>query len=204
MNLKENIERINELILNEQSIDWDDSIDVISAVIDGVPGLGNIFSAAIDLSHTISYLMRFYSADSDEEKIEYATLSFITLLGTFIPVGGNSLPIMARQGLKRVFSKTPDEILLIAKKLGLYNKAIFLLKKTKWKYSLLLVLAKILGSELSEQLTIVSDKLYKLYQKLLDNNLLKFARAVKSFYDLLIELRDDSSIALELSKDPQL
>ena len=95
MNLQENISRIKQVMgIKEQipdsrfapigydskstkstktdlsSLSSDDLVDVISAAIDGVPGLGNLISLGIDLVHALSYLTRFYFSSNDEEKIE--------------------------------------------------------------------------------------------------------------------------------------
>lgn len=183
----------------------DDTVDVISALIDAVPGIGNLVSAGIDIVHTLSYLVRLFYAKSEDEKIEYATLALVTLGATFIPVGGNSLPIMARQSIKQIIRKTPQEIFILAKKLGLYDKTVILLSKSKWKYSILLALARIVGGELSEFLTYVSKMLHNLYKKL--QGIPKLESAAKSVLILLSfvsELSADADIAIKLVKEPTL
>ena len=149
-----------------QSLNIDDTIDIVSAVIDGIPGIGNLVSAGIDVIHTISYAIRFYFANELNKKIEYGTLSFITLGATFIPIEGNSLPIIARRGISSVLKETPAELLKLAKKLGIYNGVVILLKKEPWKYNILLALCKIFGSKISENLIVVNQKLSKIYDKI--------------------------------------
>ena len=183
----------------------DDTIDVISALIDAVPGIGNLVSAGIDVTHALSYLVRLFYAKSEDEKIEYATLALVTLGATLIPVGGNSLPIMARKSVKQILSQTPGEILAIAKKLGLYNKTMFILSKGKWKYSILLALARIVGGELAEFLTYVSKMLRNLYKKL--QNIPKLESAAKSVLSLLSfvsELSSEADVAIKLVQEPTL
>ena len=166
----------------------DDLVDIISGLIDGVPGIGNLISAGIDISHALSYGVRFYYAKDDDEKIEMATLGVITLGAATLPVAGNALPIIARQGVKTVLRKTPQEILLIAKKLGIYKQTVFLLSKTKWKYNLILVLAKIFGYELIESLTTVVKYIKDLMSKI---NNYDIKRALKSLLDILSDILSD-------------
>lgn len=223
MNLQENIHRIKEMMaIDEQipdsrflgkqdgmknisSLSVDDTVDVISAVVDGVPGLGNLISLGIDLIHTLSYVVRFSYSKTDEEKIEFATLAFITLGSSFIPVGGNSLPIIARQGVKSVLSKTPKEILMIAKKYGLYNGTTFFLQKGRWKYSLLLLLARIIGDELAEFLNLVTQKLNTIYDKIKNVQSLKNISAmVLKLVVLVKELSEHADVAIQLVKTNQI
>ena len=181
------------------NLDNDDKIDVISGIIDGFPGIGSLISAGIDVLHTISYCVRFFNTgDSDvNKKIEYGTLTFITIGATFMPVVGNSLPIIARQGVKTVLKQTPESILLIAKKLGVYNKTIVLLRKKPWKYGLLLVLCKIVGGELLEKLTFVSQKLGDMYNELKNYKIL--SEPILNFKTTIDELISDVPIGLKLS-----
>jgi len=179
----------------------DDLVDVISGIIDGVPGIGNLISAGIDVSHALSYGVRFYYAKDDDEKIEMGTLGVITLGAAALPVAGNALPIVARQGVKSVLRKTPQEILLIAKQLGLYKQTVFLLSKIKWKYNLILVLAKIFGYELIESLTKVVKYVRDLMLKINNSDI---KRALKSLLELLNDILSDvNSIntAIKISKN---
>jgi sulfur relay (sulfurtransferase) DsrC/TusE family protein len=179
----------------------DDLVDVISGIIDGVPGIGNLISAGIDVSHALSYGVRFYYAKDDDEKIEMGTLGIITLGAAALPVAGNALPIIARQGVKTVLRKTPEEILLIAKKLGIYKQTVFFLSKTKWKYNLILVLAKIFGYELIESLTKVVKYVRDLMLKINNSDI---KRALKSLLELLNDILSDVNsinIAIKISKN---
>lgn len=224
MNLQENILRIKEMMnIQEQipdsrfappvdnrieslpTLGIDDTIDVVSALIDVVPGLGNLVSAGIDVTHALSYIIRFFYTDNQDEKIENATLALVTLGATLIPIGGNSLPILARQSVKQIVRKTPQEIFILAKKLGLYNKTVILLSKSKWKYSILLALARIVGGELAEFLTAITKKLTDIYTKIKDVSRLKtVANAVLSLINLISELAQDANVAVELTKTNQL
>ena len=170
------------------TLSLDDLVDIISGIIDGVPGIGNLISAGIDVSHALSYGVRFFYAKDDDEKIEMSTLGIITLGAAALPVAGNALPIIARQGVKAVLRKTPQEILLIGKKLGLYKQTILLLSKTKWKYNIILVLAKIFGYEMVESLTKVVKYVRDLMLKIKNSEI---KRALKSLLELLNDILSD-------------
>ena len=185
--------------LKDMSVD--DLVDIISGIIDGVPGIGNLISAGIDVSHALSYGVRFLYSNNDDEKLEMATLGIITLGAATLPVAGNALPIVARQGVKSVLRKTPEEILLIAKKLGLYKQTVFLLSKTKWKYNLILVLAKIFGYELLESLTTVVKYVRDLMLKINNSDI---KQSLKSLYELLNDILSDVdsiNTAIKISKN---
>ena len=162
---------------------------------------GNLISAGIDVSHALSYGVRFYYAKDDDEKIEMGTLGVITLGAAALPVAGNALPIVARQGVKSVLRKTPQEILLIAKQLGLYKQTVFLLSKIKWKYNLILVLAKIFGYELIESLTTVVKYVRDLMLKINNSDI---KQSLKSLYELLNDIVSDVdsiNTAIKISKN---
>lgn len=190
--------KIAQLSNIQLNLDVDDLIDIFSAIIDGIPGIGNLISAGIDITHTLSYCIRYYFSKTIEEKIEYGTLAFITLGATFIPVQGNSLPIMARMGLKQVLNKTPKEIVKIGKKLRIYDKTIIFLSKGKFKYSLLILLAKIMGSELAEKLDVVTENIYAIYKNF--KNYPNISNPLLALYKDLTDLRKDCDTAILLSK----
>lgn len=224
MNLQEQTDRIKQMMnIQEQIPDsrfasspdgkinslpgltLDDTIDVISGLIGVVPGLGHLVSAGIDVTHALAYLVRLYYAKSEEEKIEHGTLALVTLGAALIPIGGNSLPILARQSIKQIIRQTPQEIFILAKRLGLYNRAFILLSKNKWKYSILLALAKIVGGELAEFLTYVSKMLHDLYKKIQDIPKLGFIlKPLSSLISLVTELVKDADIAVKLTRDPTM
>jgi|694.fasta_scaffold15179_9 hypothetical protein len=193
--------RKNNKSVSLDNLSFDDVVDVISGIIDGVPGIGNLISAGIDVSHALSYGVRFFYAKNDDEKLEMATLGVVTLGAAALPVAGNALPIMARQGVKSVLRKTPEEILLIGKKLGIYKQTVLLLSKTKWKYNIILVLAKIFGYEMIESLTKVVKYVRDLMLKINNSDI---KRALKSLLELLDDILSDvNSIntAIKISKN---
>ena len=161
MNLQENILRIKEVMgiqnsnqnISEEE-NWDDVVDVISGIADGIPGVGNLISLGLDISHVLSYLIRFGLSDDESEKIEYATMAFV-------PVAGNSANILIRQGVKSLLKKTPDDITRWAIRNGIINP-IILLGKGKFKYNFILLLVRIFKDEAVE----IVPKLAKFFNDL--------------------------------------
>lgn len=126
----------------------DNLVDVVSAAIDVIPGIGNLISTGIDITHGLTYILRYFSAKNDEEKLSFFLKAFITFTTSFIPVGGNVINLTSNVAIKQVLQKTPKEILLVGQKLGLIKQTTIFLQKGKWKYSLLLLLIKIFKNTL--------------------------------------------------------
>ena len=151
------------------NLDADDYADIISGLIDVIPGIGNLVSGGIDVTHGITYLVRAFYANTIEDKVEMWVMALITMGTAFIPVGGNATNLVARGEIKMLLRKTPYEILKIGKDLGIIKKSIFNLSKQSWKYSILIALVKIFRSridnlfgEVSRVLATIGDKSQKL------------------------------------------
>jgi sulfur relay (sulfurtransferase) DsrC/TusE family protein len=99
-----------------------------------------------------------------------------------------------------VLKRTPEEILLIGKSLGLYKKTIFLLSKTKWKYNILLVLAKICGMEMLETLINVVKYIKDLIQKITNVSVKKSLQLLLSVLDEILTDTESIKTAKEISK----
>lgn len=193
--VKELTKTMNDL----PKLSLDDTIDVISAAIETVPGVGNLISMGIDGIHGLSYVVRFLYSKEPTSQIENASLAVITLAGSFLPVGGNAASIAYRRGIQGVLRLTPSEIMMAGQKLGLVNKTKFFLSKTTWKYSIILFLAKAFRSKLAEALSFCIKKLYEIYNQI--KNLDKFkilSGSVLSFISLLKEFSDDAEFAVKL------
>ena len=185
---------------NFPSLTLDDTVDVISGLIDGVPGIGNLISAGIDIIHSLAYAVRFYNAKTDDERIEMATMGIITLGAAAFPVQGNALTIASRQGVKAVIKKTPQEILLIGKQLGLYNKTVVILSKTKWKYNLLLVLAKIVGWQFTGVLTDAVKYVKDLINKITNVDVKKCLQSLLGLLNELVVDKDTLNTIIAIAK----
>ena len=181
------------------SLSVDNIIDIISAAVDTVPGLGNLASFGIDTIHALSYIVRLYFSKTDEERIEYASMAFITMAMAYAPVGGNVTTILARGGVKQVINITPYEIRVIAKKLGLLKSAGFFLAKSKFKYSFLLFLAKVFRGKLGDVLNEVIIKIKSVYDKIKTVKKLNFLnQPVTFFINILEELSKDVDFAVKI------
>jgi sulfur relay (sulfurtransferase) DsrC/TusE family protein len=190
---------VHQLGKNLGNLSVDDTVDVISAAFDAVPGIGNAISLGIDGLHGISYIIRFIYSKTTEEQIEYACMALITLGTSYLPVGGNAASILMRKGIKDVLRYTPVEIMMLGQKLGLVDKTKFFLSKKAWKYNLLLVLAKIFRSKLSESLSAVIKKLNQIYEKIKNVDSLKtLSGSLLTFISLLKELSNESDLAVKL------
>jgi hypothetical protein len=183
------------------ALSLDDTVDYVSGMIDVIPGIGNLISAGIDVVHSLSYAIRFYYAKNDNEKIEMGTLGAVTLIGAAIPVAGNALPIVARQGVKTVLKQTPKEILIIGKELGIYKGTMIFLSKEKWKYSILLALSKITGGELAEYLTNAVKYVRDLILKIPTPDIKKILKSFETFLNELLNDKDSITTAKKISKN---
>jgi hypothetical protein len=126
-----------------KNLSIDDLINLTSAMIDGVPGIGNLISAGIDVAHAISYGARYFLAKDDESKITNAMMGIITLGTTVVPVGGNFANIVASQGIKKALALTPQAIKKILGMPTTLN-----LSKSIWKYCIVALLFRLTRSNI--------------------------------------------------------
>lgn len=169
------------------SLSADDIADVVSGIVDAVPGIGNLVSAGIDITHGISYVVRYFFAKTMEDKVEMSVMALLTFGTAFVPVGGNAANMVVRGELKALLRKTPAEILKIAKDLGIVKRNIFNLSKEVWKYSLLIALVKIFRSKIDDVLGSVSKTLTSLSNKSQDlrpylDNYIKDIKDIQNIY----------------------
>jgi hypothetical protein len=116
----------------------DDWINLTSAALDVIPGIGWVASASIDVGHAISYAARYYKSTTDEDKFKNSVCAIFTLGMTVIPFGGNIANIIMNKGVsKSVTNLTP---VVIKKILGM--KVGFNLTKPAWKYCVFIFLLK--------------------------------------------------------------
>jgi hypothetical protein len=147
------------------NLDADDYADIVSGLVDAVPGIGNLISIGIDVTHALTYVVRYFFAKTTEEKIEMSLLAVVTFASSLIPVGGNASNIAARVEVKSLLKKTPFELRVIMKNMGIIKSAGFNLAKEPWKYSFMIALVKIFKSKAADALAIVSSKLAALSNK---------------------------------------
>jgi hypothetical protein len=168
-------------------LDADDYVDIVSGMLDVIPGIGNLTSAGIDVTHGITYIVRFFYAKTFEDKVEMAVMSIITLGMTAIPVGGNAANVIARGEIKMLLRKTPHEILMTMKNMGLIKNVGFNLSKQAWKYPILMALVKVCRGQLDNVIGNVSRTIASIANKSneLKPILVNFSREIEDTLDIL-------------------
>jgi hypothetical protein len=182
---------------SKEGVDTDDMVDYVSAGLDVIPGIGNLVSFGVDAVHAISYAYRYYKTNNEQEKIEYGIMGLLTLVTAFIPVGGNIINIASKEGLKPFIRRTPEEILRLAQKLGLYNKKIWPLQKRGWSFNIGLFLFKITRGEMEEYLVTIYNKLNEVVKKVKNTPLEK---PIIEFKDMIDDIRGNNEIYSKVVK----
>jgi hypothetical protein len=151
------------------------AIDIVSAAIDTVPGVGNVVSFAIDELHGISYFVRA-AMTSGLERTEFILLGLVTAALGFVPVGGNIASAGIKQGIKNVLKLTPDQIQKWAISKGIIKyRILFDIKRPWWPnwWLFVLKLSKTLGVDgLVKQVEKLKQPLINIKSKLQKENLL--------------------------------
>ena len=118
-------------------------IDVISAAIDTVPGVGNVVSFTIDEIHAISYFVRA-AMTSGIERTENILKGGATAILGFFPVGGNIASAGIKEGIKKTLKLTPDQIQKWAISKGIIKYRVLLDTKSPWRPRWWLFILKLL------------------------------------------------------------
>ena len=137
-----------------KNIDPDILVDLVSAALDGIPGIGNLISAGVDVLHSLTYFVRMILTTDVNYKIENGLMGIITLVTTSTPVLGNLGNITTKQGIKNFLKRTPEEIAKILRiNVGM------ILKKNIWKYCIVTFLLKFFRGQLASKLAEVKSRL---------------------------------------------
>lgn len=179
------------------NISADDAVDYTSAAFDTIPEIGNAISLGIDIVHAITYAYRFANANDDRQKIEFAVMGILSTLTAAVPVMGNTANIAARGGLKGMLKRSPEEILRIAQKLGLYNQKIWPLQKSKWIFNAQLFLFKVTKGEIEEFAIPVTNKLKQITTKLKDGPIRK---ALIDFQSVLSNIHVNKQLYIQMAE----
>jgi hypothetical protein len=172
-------------------ISTDDLVDYASAGLDTIPGLGNLASLGVDTVHGLSYVYRYFKTNNEQEKIEYAIMGLLTFATAFFPVGGNIINVASRGGIKSFVRRTPEEVLHILQKMGLYNKKIWPFQKVPWSFNIGLFLFKVTRGEMEEYLVDIYNKLNELKKKLQKTPLEK---SVIEFQNMINDIQRNGEI----------
>jgi hypothetical protein len=92
----------------------DDVIDIISAIIDFIPGVGTAVSGGIDIVHAISYVVRAIEEKVTEDKIVYFIQGMFGLGTALVPEAGNAANLSLRSFIETYLSWW-DELMEIIK-----------------------------------------------------------------------------------------
>jgi len=134
-----------------ESIDFENWIDlatdILSGILEGFPGIGQVASVTVDVLHTVSYILRFIFASDEMSKIKYLALAGLGLITSFIPISGNVANIAGRSTIGNILKVGPNKIYkyiakLKGKNLPLSHWSTF----SKWKVNFVYVLLKIVGN----------------------------------------------------------
>jgi hypothetical protein len=107
---------VNPSKLGEPSSDstLDETIELISTIIDFIPGIGTAVSGGIDIAHAISYVVRAIEEKVTEDKIVYFIKGLFGLGASLIPVAGNAANLSLSATIK-VYLSWWDELIAIVR-----------------------------------------------------------------------------------------
>jgi hypothetical protein len=94
--------------------DIDEIIEIISAIIDLIPGIGTAVSAGVDILHAISYVVRGIQETITEDKIVYFIKGLFGLGMALVPEAGNAANLSFSAFIKSYLSWW-DELIAIVK-----------------------------------------------------------------------------------------
>jgi hypothetical protein len=147
----------------EKDSNPDDIVNIISAVLEGVPGVGNLASFVIDEIHAITYLIRAIFT-TGYERTENLILAVLTAALAFVPMVGNIALLASRQGIKTILKQTPDSIQKWAIKNGIINYRV-LFGKGMFKYSKTLLLVRMFKDDSVDAIAKSIDKIEESFVK---------------------------------------
>jgi hypothetical protein len=118
--------KLNEQFQNKkwasETEKWADfTVDVASGFLDSIPGIGNLASLGVDLTHTASYFLRGYYSKDESYKSEMYWKGIVSGILSFVPVVGNVLKV----GFVKTFDdllSAPDNVKKILNSIGINTK----------------------------------------------------------------------------------
>lgn len=94
----------NKLVGPSSKSNIDDTIEIISAIIDLIPGIGTAVSAGVDILHAISYVIRGIQEKITEDKIVYFIKGMFGLGMALVPEAGNAANLSLNAFIKTYLS----------------------------------------------------------------------------------------------------
>ena len=169
----------------QKNVTIHDLVNITSAALDGIPGVGMLASSIIDVAHSISYFTGYYLENDQNKKVENLLNGVVTLGAGIIPVTGNLVAMGFKKGLSNMVKMTPNQIRVL---LGL--KKTLQLSKETWKYSVVAFLYRISKGKILDILKQLGEMLVK-YTKTFQ----KYPNVVKVLLSIQNTLNDFVSIA---------
>lgn len=104
----------NKLIGPSDDSTIDETIEIISTIIELIPSIGTAVSAAIDILHAISYVIRGIQEKITEDKVVYFIKGLFGLGAALIPAAGNAANLSLSAFIK-VYLSWWDELIAIVR-----------------------------------------------------------------------------------------
>jgi hypothetical protein len=142
-------------------------IDLVSSVLDTIPGLGQGISFGIDMLHTLSYAIRAYLYEDENAKIKNGVMFGASLGTAFIPVGGNVANILARVGIDNSLKLAPSAIVKLTSKKWFDTSLKRWAMTTKWKFNFLFVLVRYLGDSAISTIADMHKSIKQIFDKVI-------------------------------------
>jgi len=131
-----------EINLNDVESWVDNSVTLISAALEGIPGVGNLASAIIDIAQSLSFFVRIFTTSDENKKVQYVIDGITTGAMAVVPLAGNLVSLGLRGLVKKFLDMTHSQVAVWLKNNGINIRGgrIFLSNKTPFRYAWLAAL----------------------------------------------------------------
>lgn len=144
------------------SIEWflDNFVDVISAIFDGIPGMGNLVSAGIDIVHALSYFARAYFSTDKKYQAECYFNGIVTGLFALVPFAGNVISLGFRGAISKYMNMQADELIKFLAGKGFRSHVNMPFPVGSFIFNWIAAIKSLIKDELGEYDTLVASKDY--------------------------------------------
>jgi len=179
----------------------DNFVDIVSAALEAIPGIGNLGSAVADIAHSLSFFLRAYLSKDDIKKIEYIFNGLSTGVMATIPFAGNLANVGFRGTINKFLNMTHSDVSRWLKQNGINIKSgVFLLNKNRFTPNILTALISFFKGEatqfdtlkkVEDFLTNISKKLSEILKKINEIKNLPFFNKIIESLQYIINLIDE-------------